>query len=131
MSPRTAPLANNNRISNSYALGSIHSSSNPGWIGGLTGTTIGPLFHCYAIGEITREWPVSSPAGGLIADDFSGSSIVSFYFLGLDNGLDTQLSEEQLKMQENFVDWDFNHIWIICEGEYPKLQWEGEDCNDL
>ncbi len=124
---------NDGRISNSYALGSVHSGKNPGWLGGFAGITSGSLIHCYATVEVIRKWPVGFPAGGLVADDFSGSTIVSCYFLGLDNGLGSRLSDEQMKKQESFVGWDFvdetangtEDIWWILEGQdYPRLWWE-------
>jgi len=122
---------NDGLISNSYALGLIQSGENPGWIGGLAGITSGPLIHCYSACDIIRDWPVSSPAGGLVANDFSGSTIVSCYFLGIDNKLGTKLSDEQIKRQESFLGWDFINTCMLLEGGYPKLLWEVEDCNNL
>jgi hypothetical protein len=47
--------------------------------------------------------------------------------------LGTDLTIEQMHDEEVFrnVGWDFSHVWMICEGDYPKLRWEVEDCNDL
>ena len=46
--------------------------------------------------------------------------------------LGTGLTTEQMQGQEVFQNagWDFSHVWMMCEGNYPRLQWEADDCND-
>ncbi|MHC4440624.1 MAG: GLUG motif-containing protein [Planctomycetota bacterium] len=41
--------------------------------------------------------------------------------------LGTGLTTEQMMDEEVFrnAGWDFSYVWMISEGEYPKLQWEG------
>jgi hypothetical protein len=36
-----------------------------------------------------------------------------------------------MKQQASFTGWDFENTWTICEGvDYPRLQWEGVECED-
>jgi len=50
---------------------------------------------------------------------------------GLYNGLGSPLTDEQIKQQTSFIDWDFENIWMICEGkDYPRLQWENVQCEE-
>jgi len=46
--------------------------------------------------------------------------------------LGTGLTTDQMQDQEVFQNagWDFNQLWMICEGDYPRLQWEAVDCNE-
>ena len=43
------------------------------------------------------------------------------------------LTDEQMKQQSSFVDWDFTTIWRMrCEGmNYPKLNWQVIPAADL
>jgi hypothetical protein len=105
-------------------------------VGGLAGQNDGQISDCYASGEVTGKSapPAAYPTmGGLVGDASSSSPIVSSYFLGRNNSLGTQLSEEQMKERGSFVGWDFvgetangaGDIWWILEGQdYPRLQWE-------
>jgi hypothetical protein len=35
-----------------------------------------------------------------------------------------------MKRQASFIEWDFETVWMICEGkDYPRLRWEGVDCD--
>ncbi len=125
---------NNGHIANSYALGSVRAGSSVRWLGGLTGITRGPLINCYAAGDVSRKSAALNTyplMGGLVGEEFSGSVIVSCYFLGRNNSIGTLLSDEQIKMQESFVGWDFSYVWMMPEGDYPRLQWEIENENDL
>ena len=127
---------NNGTVNNSYSLGYVHGGTATGQIGGLAGVTDGPIINCYTACDISRTSSADYPyddMGGLVSQKFDGSTIVSCYFLGLDNGLGTKLTNEQMKMQESFVGWDFvdettngtDDIWWIDEGQdYPRLSWE-------
>jgi hypothetical protein len=130
--------SNHGSVTNSCASGSVHTGLSVKGIGGLVGSSWSgaSVVNCYASGEVTRK--SAPPAayttmGGLAGDASSSDSIVSCYFLGRDNNLGTQLSDEQMKRQDSFVGWDFvgemqngaDDIWWILEGQdYPRLQWE-------
>jgi len=48
---------------------------------------------------------------------------------GADNRFGTALMVEQMKQQASFTGWDFEGVWMICEGrDYPRLRWEGIEC---
>jgi hypothetical protein len=122
-----------------YFQGSIAGST----IGGLVGETADiQVLNCYAACEFfppgtEGEDPV---IGGLFGEtsipewapttektfwdtDSSGiAASIGSHSLKLGTGLTT----EQMRDEEVFrsAGWDFNHTWTICEGDYPKLQWE-------
>jgi hypothetical protein len=69
-----------------------------------------------------------------VAED-KGGNISSSYFLeesdggGPDNGLGVALTDAAMRQQASFVGWDFDDVWMICEGvDYPRLRWEGVAC---
>ncbi len=118
---------NDGSITDSYADG--HSLR-----GGLVGTNRGEIANCHAATSVPH--PPSIWTGGLVGEDLGGT-IVNSYFLaqadggGPDNGLGFVLSDAQMRQQASFTDWDFENVWMICEGQdYPRLQWENVDCGD-
>ena len=129
-----------------YFQGSIAGSN----IGGLIGETADiQALNCYAACEFfPLEANGRDPViGGLFGDIFipewapmTENSFWDTEFSGIavsagSNQLEfgTGFTTEQMLDEEVFQNagWDFNHTWTICEGEYPKLQWEVKDCNDL
>jgi hypothetical protein len=136
-------------LANCHAQGSITGSV----IGGLAGQARhNQIMNCYAVSkligrEIESEEPKEPVVGGLFGDTiipaWAPATVACFWDteyseITVSTGSDlleigTGLTTEQMRDEEIFrnAGWDFNHTWMICEGEYPKLQWEGEDCNDL
>ncbi len=137
---------------NCYAQGSVAGSI----VGGLAGESSHNklTINCYSACELTGlEFNGKEPVvGGLIGKTlfpvFAPMKIPCFWdaeFSGIavSTGSDGRGSEppelgiglttNQMLDEEVFLNagWDFSHVWMICEGEYPKLQWEVEDCNDL
>jgi len=55
----------------------------------------------------------------------------AFTVFSLDLG--TGLTTEQMLSRRIFENagWDFDTVWMICEGDYPTLQWETLECDDL
>jgi hypothetical protein len=122
-----------------YFQGSIAGST----IGGLAGQTADiQALNCYAACEFfTSGTEGGNPViGGLFGEilspwtpmtencfwDMESSGIaVSTGSEPLEFG--SGLTTEQMHDEEVFrsAGWDFNHVWTISEGEYPKLQWEG------
>ena len=95
-------------------------------LGGLAGLNIyGNISKCYSTGSVSGS--SSYYLGGLVGRNFY-ANISSSYFLDLggpNNGAGTPLMDAQMKQQSNFVGWDFNDVWHICEGtNYPKLIWQ-------
>ena len=130
-------------ISDSYARGSVAGSV----VGGLAGETRrNKCLNCYAACEVI-VLPVEGEellVGGLFGYMRNGTpgSISCFWDAQLSgvsvaNGANpmepaTGLTTEQMQDQNILRDagWDFNHVWTICEGDYPRLQWQAEDCGD-
>jgi hypothetical protein len=122
-------------IKNCYSEGS---SSIRKFCGGFCGhianlNSIINIENCYSIGRVFGE---SAKRGGFCVTDYTASEkikIISSYW-------DTQTSEidssdggtgkttAEMMMQSTFVDWDFDEVWCIDEGnDYPKLRVFG-DC---
>jgi len=143
---------NGDSIINCYAAGTVAGGNESRWLGGLVGENGGPVSNCYSTGAVSGSFVAGLVGGnywsGTISNCYStgvasrtgggsgaglvgcnyGSSISNCYFLdtsGTNNGIGTPLTDEQLKLQVNFVGWDFNVFWHICEeAGYPKLLWQ-------
>jgi hypothetical protein len=112
------------KICNSYATGSVSALYN---IGGLAGGSNGTISKCFASGIVSGNARV----GGLVGQN--EGSISSCYFLdtaGPDNGYGEPLTDEQMKQQASFINWDFSYTdgdeadWFIQIDEYPILTWQ-------
>ena len=93
----------NSSVSNSYSTGSVSADSYPG---GLSGEVEYPdsVKNCFWNTETSGQ----SSTFGWIGSDSSDAS----------SGLTT----EQMKVADNFTDWDFDAIWSIGSNTYPVLQ---------
>jgi hypothetical protein len=126
-------------ISDSYVIGDLTASSITFDMGGLVGSNSGAITRCYAAAYVSCKvlFPPNC-AGGLVGVNrlLSGAAgIQDSYFLtktdggGPVNGFGVPLTMAQMKRQASFADWDFEGVWMICEGrDYPRLQWEGVPC---
>jgi hypothetical protein len=124
-------------VSNCYSTGKVEGDSK---IGGLIGSNgdeyssiAGYISNCYSTGQVSGD----SNVGGLLGGNYYGGIISSSYFLDVSgpyNGYGTPLTDEEMKQQSSFVDWDFigetangtDDIWRMCvDGvEYPLLWWQ-------
>ena len=135
------------RIEASYVQGDVRGAD---YVGGLVGANAGCPFRgaaslmavadpvavvwdCYAVCSVTGE----NQVGGCIGYALDSAVQEGCYFLdpndggGPDNGHAAALSAVAMRQQVSFVDWDFETVWMICEGEdYPQLQWEGTACQE-
>jgi hypothetical protein len=114
-------------ISDCFSTGAVTGGVDSFYLGGLAGENFaGTISNCFSTGAVTGG-DASFYLGGLVGFESSGS-ISSSYFLatsGPDNGLGTPLTDEEMKQQNNYLGWDFNDIWHICENiSYPKLLWQ-------
>ena len=130
-----------------YARGSVVGSI----IGGLAGEARHNDFvNCYAACELLPLQMEGEEVlvGGLFADawvaawapmtvacfwdaELSGvNESVGSHPLELQLGMG--LTTAQMQSREVFENagWDFDTVWMICEGEYPRLQWEAQECDD-
>ena len=122
--------------------------------GSITGSTVGGLIgearfiqvlNCYAACEIfpLNARGTDSVVGGLFGDILTPGwalmTVNCFWdaelsAISVSTGshpleLGTGLTTEQMLDEEVFrnAGWDFSHVWMIPEGDYPRLQWEIED----
>jgi len=142
----SAHWSNGLSIADCYAQGSVTGSI----VGGLVGESHhNQVMNCYAACELfALETEGTDPlVGGLFGDIFTPYwvplTVACFWDaelsgIAVSTGSDplelgTGLTTEQMRNEDAFrsAGWDFDHVWIICEGDYPRLQWEVEDCNDL
>ncbi|MBP7052225.1 MAG: hypothetical protein KBE65_14530 [Phycisphaerae bacterium] len=131
-------------ITDCYAQGTILTHYSP-YSGGLVGHNRGGVIvNCYAAtvlwtGSESEDWGgligVGSPrfyTGGRVVGDAVGNSFWDTEVSGVsvsDGG--EGLLTSQMYQKKTFVGWDFESTWTICEGkDYPRLQWEGIDCNE-
>ena len=138
-------------IADSYSLGSVSGSV----VGGLMGEAyIVRIMNCYSACVLVALESDDEGAliGGLVGDvqlrrsvfersvplvigcfwdaDLSpiAQSTGSDPVLELGNGLTTVQMLEGNEFRN--TGWDFSHVWMTCEGDYPMLQWEAEDCGN-
>jgi len=130
-------------IADCYAQGSVTGSI----VGGLVGESHhNQVMNCYAACKLfALETEGTDPlVGGLFGIPRWGPLTVACFWdtelsgVAISTGSDplelgTGLTTEQMRNEDAFrsAGWDFDHVWMICEGDYPRLQWEVEDCNDL
>ncbi len=102
-------------------------------IGGLVGYHAGTLVTSCSTGVVTGS---SQDAGGLVGI-CSGAATASFWDTETSGQAGSAAGEgkttAQMQTASTFLGagWDFASTWSICEGrDYPRLQWEGIDCNE-
>ena len=127
-------------IADSHAGVAISSGGYAVCLGGLVGCgwIDRSLRRCYATGRVTAgegSRSLGAVMGGL-GTRASHIATAQCYFLvsvdavELDTSIGAPLTDEQMKQQASFTDWDFDATWMICEGQdYPHLQWEGVSCD--
>lgn len=130
-------------IADCYAHGSVAGSV----VGGLAGEARHNQFlNCYAACEVI---PLQVEGGELLVGGLFGDvrvpawapmTISCFWdaelsrvavstgsdLLELGAGLNTEQMLDSDVYQ--IAGWDFSHVWMACEGEYPTLRWQAEDC---
>lgn len=125
-------------IVNCYATGAVTTGVNCRGIGGLAGSTwTDTIANCYATGPVIISDGATN-TGPLVGNrSDSADPIESCYFPAFgdgnvsDNGYGDPLTDEQMRQQMSFVGWDFDEVWMICEGQdYPRLRWEGVECQE-
>ncbi len=118
----------NSKVFNSYASGSASSNADDLYkvVGGLVGTNSysSTIKNCYAVGLVTET---GIRHGGLLGNNYTGNPVLSSYSLGPDNGLGEVVTDEQMKTQGTFTEWDFVKIWGIEADSYPYVMQNIED----
>jgi len=108
-------------ITNCYSTGVVNGDD---YLGGLCGRNReSNITNCYSTGSVNGDSYFAGFCGYSDQGFFSNC-----YFLdtsGPNNGYGRPRSDAELKQQANFIDWDFNNFWDICEGtNYPRLIWQ-------
>ncbi|MCP4591979.1 MAG: hypothetical protein GY842_14690 [bacterium] len=101
--------------------------------GGLVGDNYGTILNCWSTGSAAGE---HVRGGGLVGWAGDGGDVVSSFWDTDVSGLSESnggigLTTTEMQTAATFLDarWDFDTIWMICEGrDYPHLQWEEVDC---
>jgi len=124
---------NKSTISDSYATGNATGNRNIGGFCGQNDKTA-KIERSYSIGIPKGERSIGGFCG--LNENPSDGQIISSYY-------DTQTSEidssdggtgkttAEMMMHSTFVDWDFDNVWCLVEGQtYPQLQYF-VDCDTL
>ena len=108
-----------------YAMGDVTGLAK---VGGLVGDNCYPeggyVMSCYSTGRVTGH------GGGLIGYAFNGGVTYDSYWDTETSGRlssygGTPKTTEEMMQEATFVNWDFNDVWGIIEGEtYPFFWWE-------
>jgi len=93
------------RIFDSYFTGSVSVVGNNEAVGGLAGYNDGTISRCYASGNVV------------------GNKLVGQIYHGVSTAL--LISENAMKQQSTYIDWDFDNIWKISpdiNNGFPHLR---------
>lgn len=130
-------VAGSNRqgvIADSYTTATVSALGSQTRTGGLVGFNhTGTISGCYAASQVTNG-EAGQYVGPLAGKSMQFSLVASCYFLassagGPNNILGTPLTDDEMKQQASFADWDFTKTWTLCEGQtYPHLIWEQFPC---
>jgi len=126
-------------IADSYCTAGVSGHDN---VGGLVGYYYWPdtgfldngsITACYSAGAVSGNTSV----GGLIGAGRANQGTANFWDIETSGQAaslaGTGKTTVEMQRAATFLDagWDFTSTWSICEGkDYPRLQWEGIDCNE-
>ncbi len=124
-------------IANCYNRGALSVSATGysgikayGYVGGIAGSG-GNITSCYNVGTVTISATHGTNAGGIVGKVAAEELIADCYCLNtvyaglVDTEPVTFCSEEQLKDQTTFENFDFDTVWTMAGNElypYPELQ---------
>lgn len=127
-------------IESCYFQGSVSGTNMAGFIGEGYGQS--RLRHCYCATDIigvpyscafARSISASVQVSGcfwdstVFPDGRNMQSLTPSQAAGL-KGLDTESLKEGSALRE--AGWDFTDTWVQCDGDYPRLWWEGATCGE-
>lgn len=118
---------NQGEVNNSYADVKVSGVKS---VGGLVGyNPFSSVNNSYSIGEVKYIYAGTNQyVGGIIGYNYGYSINYSYYnketTISINNNL-TGNTTSQMYQKSTYMNWDFESIWIIDEGnDYPKLRWE-------
>jgi hypothetical protein len=124
-------------ISNSYAAVDIQCQEMDLGMGGLVGVNVATVVNSYSVSTILDKFN-TPPLGGLTGwQSYAKCVVVNSFWDRQATGITeswgggTGLATAQMQTAATFLGagWDFDKIWMICEGrDYPRLRWEGGQC---
>ncbi|HSW01564.1 MAG TPA: GLUG motif-containing protein [Sedimentisphaerales bacterium] len=122
-------------VKDCYSVVEIRATLGSRQIGGLIGYDyMGTVVNCYVAGRVSGG--VNETLGGFVGRSSEHAVTTDGYFLaalaggGPDRGSGIPVTAEQMTQRATFEDWDFRNAWNLCEGKgYPRLRWEGIDCD--
>lgn len=91
------------------------------------GNMLAKIENCYAACKLEDPEYAFGLAGGW--DEFYGSATSSYWDTEVSSTIFSYfgdgLTTAQMKQKASYVDWDFENIWFIDEGnDYPILRWQ-------
>ncbi|MBN1506545.1 MAG: PASTA domain-containing protein [Sedimentisphaerales bacterium] len=123
-------------VSSCYSTGSVTGED---MVGGLVGISGGKIITSYSAATVLGYGRRDGGLVGLLdARAPKVDPAKDCYFLdpadggGVDNGIGTPLTSEEMKQQSSFVGWDFwgisedgmNDVWFMPKNAYPILAWQ-------
>ena len=119
-------------ISESYTTGEVYGTE---YVGGLIGQigSSGTVRENYSTGLVVGAKSVGGFAGSDFGSDSnnywdmnrSGQNSSPAAYAVLSEGLSNELTYFLLD------GFDFNEVWILCEGETPQLRWQVDSCQEI
>ncbi len=126
------------RVTDCYAVAEVSGDTD---VAGLVGFASAwravddvTITNCFSAGSVRG----SSRLGGFLGFSFDGAEVLQSFWDVETSGQTTSAggvgkTTAELQTGTTFAGagWDFETIWMLCEGEdYPHLQWEGVGCAD-
>lgn len=113
----------NRLIIDSYATGAVSGGDTVGGLVGLKESTA-KITNCYSIGPVSG----SSNVGGLVGTSAgAANTVTSSYWDTTTSGTSTSAAgigrtNALMKQQSTFTGWDFDEVWMMPPGSYPRLR---------
>jgi len=142
---------NENGLSmDSYARGNVYGGKR---VGGVSGCSIrGAVIRCYATGQARTGFagpPFTANAdpfvGGIVGrvegqlppglGGFQGSGSIQMCYWDTQTSGNTTSgggsgaqgrTTAQMQTQSTYTDWNFNGVWLLAAGQYPRLAWQDD-----
>lgn len=108
------------KIENCFSRAPVYGGSN---VGGLIGLNCGDVKYSYSTGKVNGN----SQTGGFIGQNDGGTASYCYYDMETSGKKDSgwgyvPRTTAQMKLMQNYVGWDFAHIWSMAAGQYPELR---------
>lgn len=107
-------------VSDCFSWANVKADVDEGMAGGLAGMNSGTIRNCWSMGAVT-----ANNAGGLVG--FSNGTVTGSYWNTETSGTakssgGTGKTNAQMTKQATFAGWDFDNVWSMDEGQFPRLR---------